>query len=282
MASIQEQGPVEGVTIERYWEIDRVVVKTDHPVALDSPDHIAPFGTAQDNSRNHLFNEKLYALYPSRSPLILDLGCAGGGFVHDCINDGCLAVGIEGSDFSLRMNRAEWPIGAGKFLFTADITKPFEVEAIIRGEAIPLSFDVITAWEVMEHIAEPNLPAFMENINRHLSANGLLFFSISAEESSHHGIHLHQTMQSREWWLGYFRGHGLDECTSLEAYFKGRYIRGRGTRFELVNRGRDFVLILSRKSATLPVAAPVSTARFFYDLWRGSWLQRVLQKLLVG
>src|SRR3989304_4481447 len=246
MASIQEQGPVEGVTIERYWEIDRVVVKTDHPVALDSPDHIAPFGTAQDNSRNHLFNEKLYALYPSRSPLILDLG------------------------------------GAGEFLFTADITKPFKVEAIIRGEPIPLSFDVITAWEVMEHIAEPNLPAFMENINRHLSANGLLFFSISAEESSHHGIHLHQTMQSREWWLGYFRGHGLDECTSLEAYFKGRYIRGRGTRFELVNRGRDFVLILSRKSATFPVAAPVSSARFFYDLWRGSWPQRVLQKLLVG
>src|SRR3972149_1215328 len=103
MASIQEQRPVEGVTIERYWEIDRVVVKTAHLVALDSPDHIAPFATAHDTSRNHLFNQKLYSLYPARSPLIRDLGCAGGGFVHDCINDGCLAVGIEGSDFSLRM-----------------------------------------------------------------------------------------------------------------------------------------------------------------------------------
>jgi hypothetical protein len=106
-----------------------VCVRTDYPVADDSPDHLRPRGTAFDNSRNRRFNRKLSALYCGldRPIRVLDLGCAGGGFVCDCLTDGQVAVGIEGSDYSSRWGRAEWPLLGGRALFTADITRPFEV-----------------------------------------------------------------------------------------------------------------------------------------------------------
>lgn len=58
-----------------------VCVETDYPVALDSPDHIIPWGTARDNSSNLRFNSKLYRLFDftNRYPKVLDLGCSGGG-----------------------------------------------------------------------------------------------------------------------------------------------------------------------------------------------------------
>jgi hypothetical protein len=87
--------------------IRSIFVKTEFPVALDSPDHLCPWGTARDSSTNSRFNEKVYRLFEplGRFPRVLDLGCSGGGFVRACLNDGCLAVGIEGSDFS--KNRKE-------------------------------------------------------------------------------------------------------------------------------------------------------------------------------
>src|SRR5262245_39012605 len=109
----------------------RIVVCTDHPIASDSLDHTEPRGTAQDNSRNRRFNWKLYELFGELDRPMggLGLGWAGGGFVRDCLYDGRLGVGVEGSDYSARFGRAEWPVLGGRNLFTADITRPFEVRA---------------------------------------------------------------------------------------------------------------------------------------------------------
>ena len=41
----------------------KIVVETNHPIAIDSTDHIYPFGTAVDNSTNPKFNNKLYDLF---------------------------------------------------------------------------------------------------------------------------------------------------------------------------------------------------------------------------
>src|SRR4051812_27451294 len=87
----------------------RVSLTATRPVAIHSPDYIEPWGTRRDNSRNRRFNHKLYKLFLNRRSLrILDLGCSGGGFVRDCIDDGHFAVGLEGSDYSKRVGRAEW------------------------------------------------------------------------------------------------------------------------------------------------------------------------------
>ena len=105
-----------------------LVLEAQEEVAYSSPDHAQPWGTKNDNSKNPRFNQKLYKLYSQlQTPLrVLDLGCSGGGFVRSCINEGCFAVGIEGSDYSRRHKRCEWAV-IPEFLFTADITRKFRL-----------------------------------------------------------------------------------------------------------------------------------------------------------
>jgi hypothetical protein len=165
-------------------------VATDHPVAVESRDHTHPGGTMHDSSTNPAFNKKLYELFPGRKLMALDLGCAGGGFVRSLLDDGHEAVGLEGSDYSLRWDgpggteaerarrkpgrRAEWA-NIPDNLFTADITKPFVVDADATGVAAMwftgkrgslASFDVVTAWEVMEHLPEAGCRRSCENVKR--------------------------------------------------------------------------------------------------------------------
>jgi len=125
----------------------RITLKTNKKIAIDSNDHLYPRGTKQDNFVNSNFNSKLlYWISPSELSL-LDLGCSGGGMVRSFIEDGILAIGVEGSDYSLKKRRAEWST-IPEFLFTADMTEPFE----IVSQQGPMKFSVITLWEVIEHI----------------------------------------------------------------------------------------------------------------------------------
>ena len=128
-----------------------VCVRTAYPLASDSPDHLHPKGTALDNSSNRRFNQKLYTLYRSlgRPLRILDLGCAGGAFVRECLSDGHIAVGIEGSDYSRRWGRAEWPMLGGRALFTADVARPFEVvrlEPASEVAAVVAFMGLVSTW----------------------------------------------------------------------------------------------------------------------------------------
>jgi len=125
-----------------------IEIRTKKTVAVDSPDNINPAGTAIDNSINLRFNEKLFVLLGQGQRLlrVLDLGCSGGGFVKSMVDSGHDAFGIEGSDYSAKMRRAEWRTIPER-LFTADVSEPFEV--VENGTLV--KFDLITAWELMEH-----------------------------------------------------------------------------------------------------------------------------------
>ncbi len=197
-----------------------ITLETTFPIAADSPDHLAPHGTKQDNSRNHRFNERLYALLPG--PLsILDLGCSGGGFVKDCIDDRHFAVGLEGSDYSKVRERAEWATIPAN-LFTCDVTKPFR----LKLDGVPLRFDVITAWEIMEHISELGLHGLFQNVRAHLRSGALWIVSVSTASSRPDGLELHQTIKPRAWWLEHFLSAGFADCPKLLEHFGGEFIRG--------------------------------------------------------
>ena len=185
-------------------------VITDHPIACDSNDHKYPRGTMQDNSVNTAFNNVVRQLFGDVCS-VLDLGCAGGGMVRSFIDRGHVAVGIEGSDFSQRFMRAEWAELNGTNLCTADITKPFQIvgwsddddgkpEKLVSW----LTFDVITMWEVLEHIAEDDLPQLFENIDIHLKKNGVVVMSVSPNEDVNWGVtppaHYHQCVHDLAWW----------------------------------------------------------------------------------
>jgi 2-polyprenyl-3-methyl-5-hydroxy-6-metoxy-1,4-benzoquinol methylase len=193
-----------------------IIVKTDNAVALDSLDHLVPHGTMKDNSRNPVFNRKLYGLFPHRPLYIMDLGCSGGGFVKDCLDDGHRAIGLEGSDYSLIRKRAEWAT-IPDALFTCDITKPFSV----LENRIGLRFHAITAWEVMEHIPEEGLPQLFGNIARHLHDGGLCIASVSTLQKYHH-----VTVKTKDWWLAVVSDHGFEHLERLVSYFGSDWIRG--------------------------------------------------------
>jgi SAM-dependent methyltransferase len=177
--------------------------ETKHPVAYESPDHLAPKGTAENNSTNKKFvlhmDAKLHREFANGTLNIMDLGCAGGQMVVDFMALGWRGVGMEGSDFSLKHRRAHWAELANKNLFTGDITKPFQVT--LDGQ--PATFHLITAWEVMEHIATPDLPAVFDNIVKHLAPGGYFIASTTETSDVHEGLELHQTQwtnrQWREW-----------------------------------------------------------------------------------
>ncbi len=212
-----------------------ITIETEKPIAADSIDHLQPLGTLADNSRSAAFNRKLFELIPPEKVRLLDLGCAGGGLVRSILEAGGFAVGVEGSDISRRLGRAEWAI-IPDWLFTADATEPFQ---LMNGS--PLKFNVVCGWEFLEHIPEDKLEAVVANIRRHvdLSSNGacllevpndtgtdlyatpIFIGSISSNREPHHA-----TMQPRDWWITRLTSLGIHRSNSLEAHFGGDLVRG--------------------------------------------------------
>lgn len=209
-----------------------ISIITNKPIAYDSPDHIMPYGVKYNNSSNKNFNNKLYKLFDNQKLLITDWGCAGGAFIKDCIDDGHFAIGLEGSDYRKNNNLPEWN-SIPNNLFTCDISSKFE----IQNNNNLLKFDVITLWEVMEHILEKDLHQLLLNIKNHLKKNGLVIMSINVASEAHKaqmhsndfgpGKH-HQNIQSIEWWDNKFKEYGFELNEKLKQYFKPDWIRGPG------------------------------------------------------
>ena len=173
---------------------------TNHPVAFASPDHLAPYGTMYNNSTNRRFVLLLNRIVRRggvrTAPAFLDLGCSGGQLVKDFSDLNWRAVGLEGSDYSLKHKRAHWREMAGKNLFTCDITKPFH----LKLDQQDLKFDLVTAWEVVEHIHPTDLDQLFQNIRSNLAEGGYFIASTASGPSIQDGIELHQTrMSNREW-----------------------------------------------------------------------------------
>ncbi len=250
-------------------------IETNYPIAYESLDHLNPWGTAQNNSINERFNEKIYKLFDaSEKPLkILDMGCSGGGFVRNCIDDGCIAVGVEGSDYSYKLKRAEWKTIPGN-LFTCDITKPFSIKMKNGTINNQLKFDLITCWEVMEHIETDDIAGIIDNVKKQLLPNGLWIMSVSPIDDIVNGINLHRTVQSKKWWIDMFAKHGLTHISTLETFFKQQYIRS-----DRYNAPHSFHLILSSSPEHAPKMPNYPFSAKAYDAWKGSKPHKLLKML---
>jgi hypothetical protein len=195
----------------------QITVDTEKPVAFDSLDHTAPSGTARDNSVSHAFNRKLFQCIPADEVRLLDLGCAGGGVVRSILESGGFAIGIEGSDYSKMRRRAEWGF-IPDYLFTADISEPFTVRNCTAG---PVKFNVISAWEFLEHIAEEKLPVVIDNIKRHAEPGALFVGSISFRQEPHHA-----NPQRKDWWIDRLGASGFRHDPEFEQHIGHDTVRG--------------------------------------------------------
>jgi cyclopropane fatty-acyl-phospholipid synthase-like methyltransferase len=141
-------------------------------------------------------DSRLHQEFPEDNLNMMGMGCAGGQLVADFLSLRWNAIGLEGSDFSLKFKRANWAQLANKNLFTCDIAKPFQV--FLNGQ--PAKFHLITSWEVLEHIATADLPMLFDNIRNHLAVGGYFIASTTCTPDIHEGIELHQTKwENHEW-----------------------------------------------------------------------------------
>ena len=189
-----------------------VRLETDYPIAYESLDHLYPHGTIRDNTRYPRFVEKCEELLlPKQDLAFLDLGCSGGGMVLEAALRGHLSMGLEGSDCSKKEQRAEWRL-LGDRLQTCDITKPFY---LYQSDNKLQQFDIITAWEVLEHIAEADLPQLFENIRKHLTDEGYFVGSIANWDDIDpvSGVNWHVTVHPYEWWAEKFSNAEFKICT---------------------------------------------------------------------
>jgi len=180
-----------------------VKIITDFPIAYESNDHLQPFGTARDNTKNGMYVRELIRRCGSDMKY-MDIGCSGGGFVRQFIDSGIFAVGVEGSDYSRKIKRAEWAT-IPDFLFTGDITKPFH---FVDDDGNKIVFDAISAWDVLEHISKADLPNLLQNLNDNLVQGGLFIASVATFPDAEN---LHVTLEAKPWWDALFYEHGFIE-----------------------------------------------------------------------
>lgn len=256
----------------------RIILKAEREIAYESPDHLYPWGTKRDNSRNRRFNKKLYALFPGfKDPLkVLDLGCSGGGFVKDCIDDGYLAVGLEGSDYSKIHKRAEWGT-IPDFLFTCDITGKFEILANAANGPQRVLFDAVTMWEVFEHIAENDIDKVAVNVKNHLKKTGIWVVSISPNEEELEGVKLHLSVHPKEWWIDRLKQNGFIHMEEFVKYFNTQFIRGPKYGAE-----GTFHLVLSPDPSQAPKIPHESFMKRMMDRWIASRAQKALKMMITG
>ncbi len=186
---------------------------TEHPVAYDSIDHIDPAGTIDDNTRHYGFYNKCRLLY-GENLSFLDLGCSGGGLVFEFALNGHVAIGLEGSDISKTLARANWRTIPDN-LFCCDITKEFELRDCTKNATS--CFNVISCWEALEHIPESSLEGLFNNIKRHSEDGGIFIGSVCTRPSRREH---HVTVKDESWWMDQFSEHGFRVMLKAEIDFE--------------------------------------------------------------
>lgn len=224
------------------------VLQSGNVVAIGSADHKWPRGAIHDSSVNRRFNLKVYDYFARKPTLsLLDLGCAGGGLVKSFLEDGYTAIGLEGSSAPQKLRLAEWDT-IPHHLFTCDITEPFGIQS---ADGKPVKFDVITAWEVLEHIPEAKIPALVRNISDHLNPGGLFIGSVDQAPDGDPtvGAVYHVTSKPKPWWLDQFAGAGLTEASdhpfTIRDFVRGH---GRGLKDWDARDGEGFHLVMTNGS----------------------------------
>ncbi|MBS0426087.1 MAG: hypothetical protein JSR41_02225 [Proteobacteria bacterium] len=199
---------------------------TDYPVAYDSPDHLHPVGTVLDHTRQPRFIRACEDYFGAGKQLsFLDIGCSAGGVVWDAVLRGHIGIGLEGSDVSRLQQRAEWRLLRDS-LFTCDVTRPFELG---QGGSSPFQFDVISAWEVLEHLTREGVDGLFANLARHTHPGSVFACSISQVGGgfTEDGVPLHQTLEPLPWWQERAARHGFEVLDS-EAFARLDFARGNG------------------------------------------------------
>lgn len=182
-----------------------IFFKSEGSYPTYSKDYTKPKGAAHDNTSSTYFVEAIERTFKGQKINFLDLGCAGGGIVKDMHDARHLSYGIEGSPEQKNASKNNWATIPDN-LFVADITEKFRFYTYDEnGQSTKVLFDVISAWDVLEHIPEDRLPGLIENLIKNLKPNG--FFICGIADFLDDGYHV--TIHNKEWWIKLFEQHKM-------------------------------------------------------------------------
>lgn len=191
-----------------------LTITTDRPIALDSVDHLEPRGALDQQGHEGIeFFTELKQVYPDIKT-VLDLGAGSGWFVNNGVKCGFDAHGVEGTDKV--DSEAPWLVFSDRRLFHADLRYPFYIfypdvyyRQGVGAANFYVLFDLITAWDVMEHLSEDSIDTTMKNITRHLNRGGYLMGTIEFSDKDNEGYHT--LCKPREWWVSKFEEFGFKD-----------------------------------------------------------------------
>lgn len=190
---------------------------TKHPIALDSADHTDPHGALDQRGNEGVeFFYELSRKYPEVKS-VLDLGTGTGAFVANGIADDFEAYGIEGSDCV--DSSLPWVYYKDTRLFHADLRHRFvlgeqrerwidEPYGPTEYRTYPKQFDLITAWDVMEHLDENTIEVSLENFVRHTRKGSYVMATIVFDNTDNEKYHT--LCKPRCWWTSLFASYGFE------------------------------------------------------------------------
>jgi len=184
-------------------------VLTKNNFSYSSLDFEYPEGSKLDNASGIPYIElweNFIGCNEHKKLKVLDIGCAGGQNVLEWNSRGHVAIGIEGSDCPIVNSESKgynnWRLFKDIYLFNADLTKPY----VVLEDGVPMKFDLISCWEVIEHIDEKDADDFFKFIDNHLADDGIFIGSIATDESNGHDypdINYHVNIKDKLSWCNY-------------------------------------------------------------------------------
>lgn len=126
-------------------------------------------------------------------PRHLDYGC-GAGFAVELMRSHLFRKEAYGVDISPKM------VASANYRMGADVVRVMENG---RAPFDTASFDIVTCFDVLEHLDEPDIWATRNEIHRLIKPGGILFCNISLRLSGSvdlSGRNLHRTIQKPDWW----------------------------------------------------------------------------------
>jgi 2-polyprenyl-3-methyl-5-hydroxy-6-metoxy-1,4-benzoquinol methylase len=227
---------------------EKLKFTTKHPIAYGQ-DSLDPESTREGTMRPNNFVKHCIDIL-GKDIKTLDLGAGPAGLVYEWIFNGVSAIGIDGSDHCKKHNIGFWNYIEDS-LFLADITKNFDLFFKDNNKK-NVTFDIITMWEVLEHMPSNGMQKLFENIKKHMDCDGYFIGSISSlPYYSVSGKPYHLIVKDKMWWKKLFEYNGFEILEDHPFQYKmfcrgvGGHIQDQHNYLSSPNEGFHFVARLS-------------------------------------
>lgn len=165
-------------------------------------------GVALDDALVWVDEYKHYSFFPLASAVcaigrarfrrpfsVLELGCGWGGMrVFYEVRGIHAYLGIDINPVAFK--ESPYIVAAPTHYRCLNLQSPMDLRA---------KFDIITCFEVLEHIPKQRVDTVLATISRHMNSDSLFLGTASLNSA----LDVHVLVKEREWWLRRFAGHGM-------------------------------------------------------------------------